>query len=260
MSPPSIAAYHTERIRPARRRSPLRWPYPGLNGRRRRDMLRHAVDERRERLDLAARPEAHPLVVAATAEDDRILCRDHAGGGWRPSRRPSRRRSDPGPRQPRRGTTTSYTRAGRVARRSKAADRTCRRLRLDERRARAALSRLGGRGRRRRAIRERTRLGHLASAAHRQERLKRMPRHEVKLRGRYRGHRLGRGGLLERTTERVDRYGVELGAGAALDLGESASSSSPTAYERSEVMASKASQTKMMRDASGMSSPVRPSG
>src|SRR5262245_39216362 len=40
------------------------------------DVCRDPVDERRERLDLATGPELHPLVVAVTAEDDRILCGD----------------------------------------------------------------------------------------------------------------------------------------------------------------------------------------
>ena len=44
-----------------------------------RDVLRDPVDERRERLDLAARPELSPLVVAAAAEDDRVLGRDDGG-------------------------------------------------------------------------------------------------------------------------------------------------------------------------------------
>lgn len=43
------------------------------------DVLLDAVDERRERLDLAARPELRPLVVATAAEDDRVLCRDQLG-------------------------------------------------------------------------------------------------------------------------------------------------------------------------------------
>ena len=45
----------------------------------RSDVLLDAVDERRERLDLAARPELRPLVVATAAEDDRVLCRDQLG-------------------------------------------------------------------------------------------------------------------------------------------------------------------------------------
>ena len=40
------------------------------------DVLGDLVDERRERLDLAARPELGPLLVAAPAEDDRVLLRD----------------------------------------------------------------------------------------------------------------------------------------------------------------------------------------
>jgi hypothetical protein len=40
------------------------------------DVLRDPVDERRERLDVAARPELGPLLVAAPAEDNRVLRRD----------------------------------------------------------------------------------------------------------------------------------------------------------------------------------------
>ena len=52
-------------------------PLP-VERRRCHDVLRDAVDERRERLDLAARPELSPLVVAATAKDDRVLRCDHS--------------------------------------------------------------------------------------------------------------------------------------------------------------------------------------
>src|ERR1700730_13038979 len=50
-----------------------------IKGRRCRDILRYPVDECRERLDLAPRPELRPLDVATAAEDDRVLCRDHSG-------------------------------------------------------------------------------------------------------------------------------------------------------------------------------------
>ena len=42
-------------------------------------MLRHPVDECRERLDLAARPEPGPLVVGTATEDDGVLRRDELG-------------------------------------------------------------------------------------------------------------------------------------------------------------------------------------
>jgi hypothetical protein len=42
-----------------------------VRGRRCRDILRDHVDEGRERLDLAAGPESHPLVAATAAENDR---------------------------------------------------------------------------------------------------------------------------------------------------------------------------------------------
>jgi hypothetical protein len=47
-----------------------------IEGRRCRDMLGDPVDEGRERLDVAARPELHPFGVGPAAEDDRILVRD----------------------------------------------------------------------------------------------------------------------------------------------------------------------------------------
>jgi hypothetical protein len=50
-----------------------------VKGRRCRDILRDPVDECREWLDLAARPELRPLDVATAAEDDRVLRRDHSG-------------------------------------------------------------------------------------------------------------------------------------------------------------------------------------
>ena len=50
-----------------------------VKGRRCRDILRDPVDECREWLDLAARPELRPFVVAAAAENDRVLRRDHSG-------------------------------------------------------------------------------------------------------------------------------------------------------------------------------------
>src|SRR3984957_11544659 len=53
-------------------------PVP-VKGRRCRDMLRDPVDECREWLDLAARPELRPLGVATAAENDRVLRRDHSG-------------------------------------------------------------------------------------------------------------------------------------------------------------------------------------
>jgi Protein of unknown function (DUF3455) len=46
---------------------------------RRRDVFRDPVDECREWLDLAAWPEARPLVVGAAAENDRVLGRDLSG-------------------------------------------------------------------------------------------------------------------------------------------------------------------------------------
>jgi hypothetical protein len=45
-----------------------------VKGRRCRDILRDLVDECREWLDLATRPELRPLAVATAAEDDRVLC------------------------------------------------------------------------------------------------------------------------------------------------------------------------------------------
>src|SRR5215213_4719595 len=53
-------------------------PVP-VKGRRRRDVLRDPVDEAREWLDLAARPELRPLGVAAAPQNDRVLGRDHRG-------------------------------------------------------------------------------------------------------------------------------------------------------------------------------------
>src|SRR5580700_6863504 len=50
-----------------------------VKGRRCRDVLRDPVDERREWLNLAARPELRPFGVATAAENDRVLCRDHSG-------------------------------------------------------------------------------------------------------------------------------------------------------------------------------------
>jgi alpha-1,3-rhamnosyl/mannosyltransferase len=50
-----------------------------LEGFARRDVFRHRVDEGRERLDLAARPEPDPFVVATAAQDHRVLGRDHGG-------------------------------------------------------------------------------------------------------------------------------------------------------------------------------------
>src|SRR6202044_2376299 len=50
-----------------------------VEGRRCRDILRDPVDECREWLDLAARPELRPLGVATAAENDCVLCRDHGG-------------------------------------------------------------------------------------------------------------------------------------------------------------------------------------
>ena len=50
-----------------------------VKGRRCCDILRDLVDECSEWLDLAARPELRLLGVATTAEDDRVLCRDHSG-------------------------------------------------------------------------------------------------------------------------------------------------------------------------------------
>src|SRR5205814_1478446 len=52
-----------------------------VKGRRCRDILRDPVDECREWLDLAARPELRPLVVATASENDRVLCRVHGGKG-----------------------------------------------------------------------------------------------------------------------------------------------------------------------------------
>jgi hypothetical protein len=43
------------------------------------DVLCDVVDERGERLDLAAWPELRPLVIAATAENDRVLGGDDSG-------------------------------------------------------------------------------------------------------------------------------------------------------------------------------------
>jgi hypothetical protein len=45
-----------------------------VKGRRCRDVLRDPVDERREWLDLAARPELGPFGVATAAENNRVLC------------------------------------------------------------------------------------------------------------------------------------------------------------------------------------------
>lgn len=45
----------------------------------RSDVLLDAVDECREWLDLAARPELRRLDLATAAEDDRVLCRDQFG-------------------------------------------------------------------------------------------------------------------------------------------------------------------------------------
>ena len=72
-------------------------------------MLRDPVDERRERLDLAAWPEPGPLVVAATAEDDRVLCRRSLRRGRRPAS--SQPKKYPAPRRPRRGTTARTRRS-----------------------------------------------------------------------------------------------------------------------------------------------------
>src|SRR6202044_775921 len=55
-----------------------------IKGRRCRDILRDPVDECREWLNLAARPELRPLGVATSAENDRVLCRDHSGEGGAP--------------------------------------------------------------------------------------------------------------------------------------------------------------------------------
>jgi hypothetical protein len=49
-----------------------------------RDVLRDPVDERREWLDRTVRPESSPLVVAASAQDDRVLrCDDYGQVGIR---------------------------------------------------------------------------------------------------------------------------------------------------------------------------------
>ena len=82
-----------------------------VKGRRCRDILRDPVDERRERLDLAARPELRPLVVAAAAEDDRVLCSRSAAARLASTASSQSRRTYPGPRQPRRGTTTRTRRS-----------------------------------------------------------------------------------------------------------------------------------------------------
>lgn len=50
-----------------------------VKGRGCRDILRDPVDDCREWLDLAARPELRPVGVATAAENDRVLCRDHSG-------------------------------------------------------------------------------------------------------------------------------------------------------------------------------------
>src|SRR5262245_6242482 len=50
-------------------------PVP-IERRRGGDVLRDAVDECRERLDVATRPEPGPLLVAPPAQDDRVLRRD----------------------------------------------------------------------------------------------------------------------------------------------------------------------------------------
>src|SRR5215471_21668619 len=50
-----------------------------VKGRRCRNILRDPVDECREWLDLAARPELRPLGVTTAAKNDRILCRDYSG-------------------------------------------------------------------------------------------------------------------------------------------------------------------------------------
>src|SRR5450755_3373281 len=50
-----------------------------VKGRGCRDVLRDSVDECREWLDLATRPELLSFGVAATTENDRVLGRDHAG-------------------------------------------------------------------------------------------------------------------------------------------------------------------------------------
>ena len=63
----------------------------------------------------------------------------------------------------------------------------------------------------------------------------------------------------ERRAQRLDARGVELGAGATLELGERARRRhAPSRYGRSAVIASNASATRMIRDSSGISSPRRP--
>ena len=60
--------------------------------------------------------------------------------------------------------------------------------------------------------------------------------------------------------ERADDDRVELRAGAALELGHRLALGERLAYTRSEVIASQASATKMMRAPSGISSPRSRSG
>src|SRR5215471_11699477 len=50
-----------------------------VKGRRCRNILRDPVDECREWLDLAARPELRPLRVTTAPKNDRMLCRDYIG-------------------------------------------------------------------------------------------------------------------------------------------------------------------------------------
>jgi hypothetical protein len=50
-----------------------------VKGRRCRDVFRDPVDESREWLDLAVRPELRPLGVATAAKNDRVLCADDSG-------------------------------------------------------------------------------------------------------------------------------------------------------------------------------------